>query len=458
MIVAFVAALQLAIGTPGQPAAIPQAPSSVSVSSSAGWSTTGPLIVKDASRSLSVPLVQTPTGPLLRADQLRPIVAVTVSHLMADRWMIIVGGTALEVEPGVRFAKMGSDTYQLTAAPEVRKGTLYVPLQLVVEIIPKLAGNLVWDPEHFELRAFSSVGRYAAQEAAAARATQARSDQPSAPSDTRPPAQPPKGAVVAGSPAPTGPLRTRHLVVVDAGHGGPDAGMHGPIGPGPAVTEKVVTLEVAKRVGAALSKRGIDVKYTRTTDTLIALSDRGRIANDAHADLFVSIHVNAANPTWKDPGAARGFETYFLAEAKTEDARRVEQMENEVVKFETKSSAHAGDPLSFVLNDMAQNEHLRESNELAELIQRRLGHVHPGMNRGVKQAGFRVLVTAFMPAVLVEIGFGTNSADAEYMSDSAKMDELSTAISEAVLEYLKRYERRVTASATTLPRGGATER
>jgi len=97
--------------------------------------------------------------------------------------------------------------------------------------------------------------------------------------------------------------------------------MHGPLNGGPRVTEKTITLAVAKRVGAALNRRGIDVKYTRTTDTLIALSDRGRIANDAHADLFVSIHVNAANPGWKDPGAARGFETYFLAEAKTEDAR-----------------------------------------------------------------------------------------------------------------------------------------
>ena len=199
------------------------------------------------------------------------------------------------------------------------------------------------------------------------------------------------------------------------------------------------------RVGAALGRRGIDVKYTRTTDTLIALSDCGRIANDARADLFVSIHVNAANPGWKDPGGARGFETYFLAEAKTEDARRVAQMENEVVKFEANSSAQAGDPLSFILNDMAQNEHLRESNELAELIQRRLGRVHPGTNRGVKQAGFRVLVTAFMPAVLVEIGFGSNAADAAYMSDAVRVEEMSAAIADAVLEYLQRYERRVSA-------------
>jgi N-acetylmuramoyl-L-alanine amidase len=231
---------------------------------------------------------------------------------------------------------------------------------------------------------------------------------------------------------------------VDAGHGGPDAGMHGPLGGGPSILEKNITLNVAKRVGAALGQRGIDVKYTRTSDTLIALSDRGRIANDSHADLFVSIHVNAANPGWKDPGGARGFETYFLAEAKTEDARRVERMENEVVKFESGPSARAGDPLNFIINDMAQNEHLREANELAELIQRRMMQVHPGPSRGVKQAGFMVLVKAFMPAVLVEIGFGSNPDEAAYMTNPAKMDELASAISDGVLEYLKRYERRVT--------------
>jgi N-acetylmuramoyl-L-alanine amidase len=411
----------------------------------------GPLVVKDASRSVSIALVTSAAGPMLRADALRPVLPVTVSHLMGQRWMIIVNGTAIELEAGVRLARVGPDQYQLAAAPEVRKGVLMVPLQLVVEIVPRVVNNLVWDPERFELRAFSSVTKFADREAKAAAPAPARGVV-LAGAARRASAQPAESVVT--SRAPIGPLRSRKLVVVDAGHGGPDGGMHGPIGGGPQIAEKNITLTVAKRVGAALGKRGIDVKYTRTTDTLIALSDRGRIANDARADLFVSIHVNAANPHWKDPGGARGFETYFLAEAKTEDARRVEEMENEVVKFETQSSAHAGDPLSFVLNDMAQNEHLRESNELAELIQRRLGRVHPGANRGVKQAGFRVLVTAFMPAVLVEIGFGTNPADAAYMTDSARVDELSAAVAEAVLEYLQRYERRVSAIPSAPAYGG----
>jgi N-acetylmuramoyl-L-alanine amidase len=182
---------------------------------------------------------------------------------------------------------------------------------------------------------------------------------------------------------------------------------------------------------------------TRTTDTLIALSDRGRIANEQRGDLFISIHVNAANPNWRNPGGARGYETYFLAEAKTEDARRVERMENASVRFETEAQAARKDPLSFIINDMAQNEHLRESSELAAIIQQRLGKVQPGPNRGVKQAGFVVLVTAYMPAVLVEIGFGTNPDEARFLNNEARQRELAAAIADAAVEYLEHYERRL---------------
>ncbi len=421
------------------------------------------VVVKDATRSTSVALVAGDGGPLLRADALRPVVPVTVSHLTGERWMIIVNGAAIQVEQGSRFARVGDESYQLAAPAEVRNGKLYVPLQLVAEVVPRVATNLVWDAPRFELRAFSTPTRATEQRDADAGRVSPRRDAEA----VAPPAKvavrtaavksaitPARGDVrQAGQ-----PRRARQLVVVDAGHGGVDPGMRGPLYGGPRIVEKDVTLDVAKRVGAALNQRGIDVKYTRTTDTLIALDDRGRIANDAHADLFVSIHVNAANPNWKDPGGARGFETYFLSEAKTEDARRVEQMENEVVKFETHTSGPSSDALSFVLNDMAQNEHLREANELAGLIQTRLAKVHPGPSRGVKQAGFRVLVTAFMPAVLVEIGFGSNPSDAAFMTDRKHVNEMSAAIADAVVEYLKGYERRVSSSATGLRDGAPAPR
>jgi N-acetylmuramoyl-L-alanine amidase len=95
------------------------------------------------------------------------------------------------------------------------------------------------------------------------------------------------------------------------------------------------------------------------------------------------------------------------------------------------------------MRDMAQNEHLRESSRLAQLVQAGMRTVHPGPSRGVKQAGFRVLVTAFMPAVLVEIGFGTNRAEATYMTSPERQAELAEQLADAVVRYLSEYERKV---------------
>jgi N-acetylmuramoyl-L-alanine amidase len=243
-----------------------------------------------------------------------------------------------------------------------------------------------------------------------------------------------------GRPAPARPGRA--LVVVDAGHGGPDRGMKGTTSGKRLVHEADITLAVAKKLRAALVARGIDVLMTRTTDTLIALRDRGRIANEAEATLFLSIHVNAANPRWRNPRSARGFETYFLSDAKTEDDRRVAEMENEADRF-LDEDAEPGNPLAFVLSDMVQNEYLRESSELATTIQSGLRPVHPsGADRGVKQAGFAVLIAAHKPAVLVELGFGTNAAEATWLASSRGQEALAEAIAAATGKYLDDYRRR----------------
>ena len=256
-------------------------------------------------------------------------------------------------------------------------------------------------------------------------------------------------AVPAPPPAPVSARRAlTRRVVVDAGHGGPDNGMHGPIGGRTTLYEKDITLAVSRRLAAELKDRGLDVVMTRTTDTLIALGDRGKIANQRKGDLFISIHVNAANPNWKSPGAARGFETYFLSDAKTEDERRVANMENESVRFDGDVDVGKGDPLDFLLTDMLQNEHLRESSDLATVIQRKLGTMHPGPSRGVKQAGFRVLVTSFMPSVLVEIGFGSNPAEAAYISSDEGQRRIAAAVADAAVEYLAHYEKRTGAAAS----------
>ncbi|HKN66626.1 MAG TPA: N-acetylmuramoyl-L-alanine amidase [Gemmatimonadaceae bacterium] len=364
--------------------------------------TGGTLTVRTPTATERVPLVADSTGPLLRPEMLAPLLPVTVTSQPGGHYRVVIAGTTFDLEVGVPSAVVGDQVRPLATAPQLRERHLFVPLQLVSELLPSVTPNLRWDAAANQLVIF-----------------------------TRMAASKPKA----------------RLVVVDAGHGGPDDGMKGPIGRPISIYEKDVTLAVALKLGAELRARGLRVVYTRTTDTLIALSDRGKIANQAGGDIFISVHVNAANLGWKDPAAARGFETYFLAEAKTEDARRVEQMENESVRFETGTSVSKDDALSYILSDMKQNEHLRESSELAELVQEHLGTMHPGPSRGVKQAGFRVLVTAFMPAVLVEIGFGTNAAEAAYLTDRRRQSAIAGAIADAAVEYLRNYERRVNGGA-----------
>ncbi|MEK7402829.1 MAG: N-acetylmuramoyl-L-alanine amidase [Gemmatimonadota bacterium] len=267
------------------------------------------------------------------------------------------------------------------------------------------------------------------------------------PPQARPPQRRPAPKPVARVVAPAAKPKAFGRVVVDAGHGGVDPGA--PMQTKAGLREKDITLQLALRLGEALKLRGIEVVFTRKKDTLIALADRGRIANQAGGDVFISIHVNAANKHWRNPGAARGFETYFLAEAKTEDARRVEAMENEALRFEGPRHIDSSDPLGFILKDMEQNQYLRESSEFAGIVQRRLAQVHPGPDRGVKQAGFHVLVTALMPAILVEVGFGTNSGEAAYLSSTVRQQALARVIADATNEYLDRYQRRVGNSGLT---------
>jgi N-acetylmuramoyl-L-alanine amidase len=181
---------------------------------------------------------------------------------------------------------------------------------------------------------------------------------------------------------------------------------------------------------------------TRTTDTLIALGDRGGYCTEA-CDLFVSVHVNSLARR-RGYTEIRGFETYFLAEAKTEDAARVAKMENDAVRFETgEEAATEVGGLDFILKDLQLNEHLRESARAAELVQRGLKTVHTGPDKGVKQAGFMVLTTARRPAILVELGYSTNPQDGRLLTQRSSQKALAAAIADSVVEYLREYERKV---------------
>jgi N-acetylmuramoyl-L-alanine amidase len=391
------------------------------------------LVVRDAHRSIRVPMVATASGLMLRPETLAPLLRVDVHHDSATWYSVEAWGAKLRLQAGSPLVRVGNEIRQLAAAPTISGGHLMIPVQLVSDVFPEFVPNTRWDSDTHQLVVFSTdVGApvTVAQRGPAPRERETLTTSVLYDDGVRRP--------------PAASKHGRRTVIVDAGHGGVDNGMSGPIGGSPKIYEKDITLAVAKKLGARLRARGLDVVYTRTTDTLIALDDRGRIANRNGGDLFISIHVNAANLGWKDPEGARGVETYFLSEARTEDARRVERMENAAVRFEqTGPGLDTGDPLSFILSDMQQNEHLRESSRLADIIQRRLSAISPGPSRGVKQAGFRVLVTAFMPAVLVEIGFGTNGTEARYLADARKQDAIAAAVATAAEQYLDAYERRV---------------
>ncbi len=391
-----------------------------------------PLSVRAGDRVRAVPTLAHPDGGIaLRADALAEALGgqLVAQTALAGRYRFEVGTTGVDLQAGSALAVVAGDTIPLRAGVFRRGDLLFVPFALATELLPRLGAGVLFDTENAELRRFATVT--AARRTPPPRPVRARPTAVAAPADN------------ARSAAARSAALRRRVVVVDAGHGGPDNGMSGPIGSPRKVFEKNITLAFAQILQRTLQARDVQVVMTRTTDTLIALSDRGRIANQAKADLFLSVHVNAANPRWNNPGAARGFETFFLAEAKTEDERRVEAMENEAVRFETSEDVSRDDPLGFIMRDMAQNEHLRESGRLAEMVQAGMRQVHPGPNRGVKQAGFRVLVTAFMPAVLVEIGFGTNKREAEYMTDPVRQQELADTLADAVVRYLEQYERKV---------------
>ncbi|MFP5355059.1 MAG: N-acetylmuramoyl-L-alanine amidase [Gemmatimonadota bacterium] len=396
------------------------------------------ITVRAGERTGSIPVVITRLGAMVRGDDVLAPLGAILRRDDGERYRLVVGGTELELATGLAVARVRGASHPLAAAPALLDGRLYLPLSLLTDLLPRVATGFLYDARLAELRRFTPVV----------------ADRPPAPAGARTgtEAEPPPVAGNASAPRPSAappratpratPRTRRAVVVVDAGHGGRDRGMQGPMGSKRKVYEADITLAVSRRLRDELQRRGVEVVMTRSADTLIALGDRGRIANRAQGDLFLSVHVNAANPRWKNPAAARGFETYFLSEAKTDDERRVAELENEAMKYEVETEGSNGDALSFILNDMKQNEYLRESSELAETVQGALKGVHPGASRGVKQAGFVVLVGAFMPSVLVEIGFGTNPAEARYLSSVAGQRELAKAIADATMTYLEGYTTR----------------
>ena len=243
---------------------------------------------------------------------------------------------------------------------------------------------------------------------------------------------------------PRPPKRDSWVVLIDPGHGGQDPGAIGVRG----TREKDVTLSIATRLARELEREeGVEAFLTRDRDTLIALADRPRVLRlrgvEHTPDLFLSIHANSMP---RKPNATRGFESYFLAVAKSDEARQVALRENSSLQFEEGREPEDIDPLQFMLSDLQSAGNLRESSLFANTISSILSAKLSAPDLGVRQAGFWVLWEANMPAVLVEVGYLSNTSEERQLRSSSYQAKIADALADAVVTYLSEYGQRVWSS------------
>jgi N-acetylmuramoyl-L-alanine amidase len=396
--------------------ATPPSPVQAVVIATPRGETTVPVTNERGTAAIAAPLLSAPLGVIVALDGSR--VAVGLS------------GTVFVFELGAPFVRTGGVVYGLVGEPYVARDTVFLPLTWLADCVPRaLGGRYRWDA--------SGAGARLVELPVAGTVAAAP------PPVVVPPPNPTPAAAVP-APNPLTGLRLRHTVVVDPGHGGVDPGNPGRYFPD-GLVEKDITLAIARLLRAELVRRGIGASLTRSGDTLIDLADRGAFCT-ADCDLFVSIHVNAM-PEGRRTDRASGVETYFLSDAKTEDQERVAKTENNAIRFETGASSAATGPLGYILRDLQLNEYLRESAQLAALVQDSVARIHPGGGHGVQQAGFMVLTTARRPAILVETGFATNRTDGAFLASSLGQHKIANAIADGIVAYLLEFERKLAVAA-----------
>ena len=231
------------------------------------------------------------------------------------------------------------------------------------------------------------------------------------------------------------------IVVLDAGHGGKDPGKVGYRNS----KEKEIALKIVLQLGKLLEKNtAIKVVYTRKTDVFVDLWERGRIANKADADLFVSIHCNAHN------SQASGAETWVLGTHANRQNFEVAKAENAVILLEDNYKTNykgfdPNSPESVIGLTLMQEEYLDQSIQLASIIQNGFANTLKRKNRGVKQAGFVVLYQKFMPSVLIETGFITNRIEGPYLNSKIGQRKFS----ESIFRNIKKYVQQLTLNTVT---------
>lgn len=238
------------------------------------------------------------------------------------------------------------------------------------------------------------------------------------------------------------------IVVIDAGHGGHDPGAVGKIS-----KEKNINLNVALKLGKQIKNNCPDVKviYTRDRDVFIPLDRRAEIANNAKADLFISIHTNALAQN----RTAKGASTWTLGLAKSDANLEVAKRENSVILYESDyKTRYAGfnpnSAESYIIFEFMQDKYMSQSVHLASLVQKHFRNTCNRTDRGVHQAGFLVLKASAMPSILVELGFISTMEEERFLNTESGTTSLANGIFRAFLSYKREQEIRLNGSSNTL--------
>ena len=242
----------------------------------------------------------------------------------------------------------------------------------------------------------------------------------------------------------------KFTLVIDAGHGGTDAGAVGAI-----TKEKHINLNVALAFGRLVERNCPDVRviYTRKTDVFVPLHTRADIANRNKADLFISIHTNAL-PKGR---ISRGMETYTLGMHRAADNLDVAKRENSVILIETdyKERYQGFDPRSaesYIMFEFMQDRNMAQSVDLAKYVQRRTCASAGRQNKGVKQAGFLVLRETSMPSCLIELGFISTPDEEQYLHSASGVEQLGRGIFQAFVDYRNQYDKNISVPYKAEPR------
>lgn len=233
----------------------------------------------------------------------------------------------------------------------------------------------------------------------------------------------------------------KFVVVIDAGHGGKDPGAVRD-----KIKEKNINLGIALVLGEMIEKNMKDVKvvYTRKTDTFVSLQDRAKIANQAKANLFISVHTNS---TAAKTTTLSGTDTYILGLARSAENLEVAKRENSVILLEDDYTTRyegfdPNSPESYIIFEFMTNKYMEQSLEFASFIQKSVKSVAKRTDRGVRQAGFLVLRESSMPSVLIEVGFINNSTEATFLDSKAGQKNIANALYTGFKGYKENFDKK----------------